>query len=275
MMLRRAFLIAVLALLLLHQHETCGWTPAESFMSRRQAIASAAFGVVALPQVGAIAEIPSALPYELRDRKGNKDAVIAQDYWYMVGQTPPRRLNGPPLRLDDPRWNTYGSCETTEGGSTSNSCTYVSLTQRIPTYSKYAFNIDLGAKEYRLLGQALKDAAATNNEKVWNTAASYVTTLPSTPPPPPVDALLKMVLFASGMLTSPSYNGPSRELLVARFYVNEVGFATKEIIKAIEARDGPRAVQAWEFGKDSWNSYYQIVNGKIAPKVGGKFELIE
>jgi hypothetical protein len=268
-MLKKSLLIAALAML---QQTGYGWTPA-SFISRRQAITSAAFGVVALPQTGARAEVP-ALPYESRDRKGNKGAVIAQDYWYVLGQTPPRRLNGP-VRLDDPQWNAFGSCETTEGGSASNSCTYVSLKQRIPSYSKYGFNIDLGAKEFGLLGRALKDAASTNNEKAWNTAASYVTTLPSTPPPPPVDALLKMVLFASGMLTSPNYNGPSRELLVARFYVNEVGFATKEIIKAIEARDGPRAVQAWEFGKDSWNSYYQIVNGKITVKVGDKFELIE
>ena len=268
MMLKQSLLIAVLTVF----QETCGLTP-ESFISRRQVIASAAFGVVALPQAGALAEAP-ALQYELRDRKNNKDAVIAQDYWYMMGQTPPRRLNGP-VRLDDPEWNAFGSCETAEGGSASNSCTYVSLKQRISTYSKYAFNIDLGAKEYRMLGEALKDAAATNNEMAWNTAASYVTTLPSNPPPPPVDALLKMVLFASGMLTSPNYNGPSKELLVARFYVNEVGFATKEIIKAVEARNGPQALQAWEFGKESWNSYYQIVNGKIVLKVGDKFELIE
>lgn len=192
----------------------------------------------------------------------------------MMGKTPPRSLNGP-LRMDDPQWNAFGSCETSEGGASSNSCTYVSLKQRIPAYSKYAFNIGLGAKEYKILGKTLQDAARTNSDKSWATAASYVRILPQSPPPPPVDAMLKMVLFASSMLTSPNYNGPSRELLVARFYANEANFALKEIASAIEARDGERAMAAWNFGKDSWNSYFQVVNGKISPKVGDKFEPIE
>lgn len=191
----------------------------------------------------------------------------------MMGKNPPRSLNGP-LKLDDPQWNAFGSCETTEGGAASNSCTYVSLKQRIPAYSKYAYGIGMGAKEFQLLGKSLQEASRTNGDKAWQTAATYVTTLPSTPPPPPVDALLKMVLFASQMLTAPTYSGPSRELLVARFYANETSFALKEIAAAIEAKDAQRALLAWDFGKDSWNSYYQVVNGKISPKVGDKFELI-
>jgi len=212
--------------------------------------------------------------YENRDRRSSKDySVIREDYYYMMGKSPPRLLNGP-LRLDDPQWNAFGSCETAEGGSSSNSCTYVSLKQRIPAYSKYAFNIALGAKQYGSLGKYLQDAARTNSDKDWQKASSFVTTLPQTPPPPPVDALLKMVLFASSMLTSPTFNGISRELLVARFYANEASFATKEIAEAIESRDPERAMAAWEFGKDSWNSYFQVVNGKISPKVGEKFEPI-
>ncbi|KAL3894551.1 MAG: hypothetical protein SGARI_007705, partial [Bacillariaceae sp.] len=93
-------------------------------------------------------------------------------------------------------------------------------------------------------------------------------------PPPAVDALLKMVLFASGMLTSPNYNGPNKRLLVARFYANESGFAVREIVNAIEQRDSQRALAAWEFGKDSWNSYFQIVNEAVSAKVGDKFEPI-
>jgi hypothetical protein len=96
-------------------------------------------------------------------------------------------------------------------------------------------------------------------------------TKPEQPPPPPVDALLKMVLFASGMLTSPNYSGPSKRLLIARFYANEAGFAIQEIKDAIDAGDQQRAIAAWEFGKDSWNSYFQIVNDSISVKVGDKF----
>ena len=34
------------------------------------------------------------------------------------------------------------------------------------------------------------------------------------------------------------------------------------------------ATGAWEFGKDSWNSYLAVVNPQIVPKVGEPFELI-
>ena len=124
-----------------------------------------------------------------------------------------------------------------------------------------------------MLKRALEDAGKTNSNQAWDNAASFITTLPQTPPPPTVDALLKMVLFASSMLTSPNYSGPSKELLVARFYVNEVNFAIREIAAAIDAKDSKRALQAWDFGKDSWTSYFQIVNDKVSPKVGDKFEL--
>lgn len=204
-----------------------------------------------------------------RDRKSNKAAVIREDYWFMMGKTPPRVLNGPIL-ADDPEFNAFGSCETTQdnGGTASNSCTYVSLKQRIPTYSKYGFSIALGAKEYSMLGKSLRKCD-------WKGAEPYlISAEPQQPPPPPVDALLKMVLFASGMLTSPNYSGPSKRLLVARFYANEVGFAVGEMKDAIDARDQTRATVAWEFGRDSWNSYYRIVNDSVSVKVGDKFDPI-
>jgi hypothetical protein len=258
------------AFLLLVQQGYC-WN-SKSFLSRREAIATATASLVAVPSLSVLADDDTPA-YEFRSRKSNKGGVVREDYYYMMGKSPPRLLSGP-ISLDDPQWNAFGTCETTGAGSATNSCTYVSLKQRIPAYSKYAFNIRLGAKEYRLLGKELNRAAATNSESAWDTAASYLTTLPQSPPPPPVDALLKMVLFASSMLTSPNYSGISRELLVARFYVNEVSFATKEIAAAIDARDSKRALAAWDFGKDSWNSYFQIVNGRISPKVGDEFELL-
>ena len=252
----------------------CGQSliPDLSALSRREAIATSSASLVLFPFLSFADD--TDFQYEFRDRGSNKATVIREDYYWMMGKTPPRLLNGP-IKVDDPQWNAFGSCETSEGGAASNSCTYVSLKQRIPAYSKYGFSIGLGSKEYKLLGNELKQAASTNSEKAWVTAASYVTTLPQTPPPPPVDALLKMVLFASSMLTSPNYSGPSRELLVARFYVNEVSFAIKEIASAVDARDPKRALAAWDFGKDSWNSYFQIVNDKISAKVGEKFEFIE
>lgn len=93
-------------------------------------------------------------------------------------------------------------------------------------------------------------------------------------PAPTVDALLKMALFATQMLTSANYSGPARELLVCRYYINECAFATRELAKAIDERDRDAALGLWEFGKDNWNSYLSIINRSISPKVGDKFEMI-
>jgi len=242
-------------------------------LSRRQIFGSAVNAVAVMgtwPFIANGESTEDSAPLDklhFRDRKSNKGTLIREDYWFMMGKTPPRKLDGP-LITDDPEFNAFGSCETSQdNGGGSNSCTYVSLKQRIPTYSKYGFIIALGAKEYSLIGNLLKKGD-------FKGAVPYLLTGPQQPPPPSVDALLKMVLFASGMLTSPNYSGPSKRLLVARFYANEVGFAIEEIKDAIDAQDQQRAIAAWEFGKDSWNSYFQIVNDSISVKVGDKFEPI-
>jgi len=93
-------------------------------------------------------------------------------------------------------------------------------------------------------------------------------------PPPLVDAELKMILLATALTTSPNFPLPSRELLVARFYANECHFASTEVAAAIRDRDVRRAIGAWEFDRDSWNSYMRVVNRSITSKVGDKFEPI-
>ena len=221
--------------------------------------------------------IVSVDEYRNRDRKNNKSALVREDYWFLMGKTPPRALESSLAQSDNPEFNAFGACATSDNGTT-NSCTYVSLQQRIPTYSKYAFTIGLGSKEYALLGQALRDHNGTE-------AQHYVQ-----PQSPALDALLKMLLLASGLLTSPTYTGLSKRLLVGRYYTNEVGFAIHEIQAALllleddnnddgdddnnHKYDYPRALAAWEYGKDAWNSYYQIVNDSISAKVGDKFMLI-
>lgn len=216
-----------------------------------------------------------ALPsYERRDRRGNSDAVIREDYWYMTGRIPPRNLQEAQLAPDDPQWNAFGSCQTNAEGSATNSCTYVSLRQRIPAYSKYGYIIALGAREYQQLGDFIREQQKGTVDPSWRREAlSYLQSSTSSPPPT-TDSLLKMILLASGLLTSPNFNGPNRELLVARYYVNEVKFALSEIVDAVQQGDLPRALNAWEFGRDHWNSYFVIVNRQISPKVGDKFQRI-
>jgi hypothetical protein len=215
-------------------------------------------------------ETLSPFVFEKRDRQNNKDAVIRDDYWYTTGRTPPRKLEVS-LVLDDPQWNSFGSCETSgaNGGAT-NSCTYVSLKQRIPAYTKYGFAISDGAREYKKLGLLLEQVVATNNDDggIWQEAAPFLVYEERTIPPAIIDAELKMILFATAMLTSPNFPTPGRELLVARFYVNELHFANQEIAMAIHTRDSQRAIEAWKFGRDSWNSYFKVVNKAITAKVG-------
>jgi hypothetical protein len=242
------------------------------------------------------ADAASTFRYELRDRNMNRDAIIREDYWYMLGKNPPRLLSGP-IPSDDPQWNAFGTCTTSTdaktGAVTGNSCTYVSLSLRIPAYSKYAFAISYGAKEYAKLGRLLhvisenqKTSSGKTNESndsdenlLWAEAASFVQTKSGAVPPAVVDAELKMILLATALLTSPNFPQPGRELLVARYYANEVHFAHGEILRALLSSQEPRvdvqrAMAAWEFGRDSWNSYFQVVNRSIVPKVGDQFEAI-
>jgi hypothetical protein len=159
----------------------------------------------------------AAYDYENRDRNKNKDALIREDYWYFSGKKPPRRLDIDAFPANDPTWNAWGEC--TKSEVSGNSCVYVSLKQRIPAYGKYAYSISYGANDFAKLGKILKSSSGPN----WNEAAQLVVPgLDTRMPSPSVDALLKMALFATQMLTSPNYTGPSRELLVSRYYIMSV-----------------------------------------------------
>ena len=174
-----------------------------------------------------------------------------------------------------PKYNAWGSCAT--DGSTGNSCTYVSLKQRIPAYSQYSFSISLGAKEFIALGKELRTIQSKDsitNEQLGSLLEYIEIGKDKKYLPPAPDALLKMILLSTALLTSPNYTGPPFELLIARYYTNEVSFSMKEIANALRDNDLQRALAAWDFGADSWNSYYTIVNNAIVPKVGDKFEMM-
>jgi hypothetical protein len=216
--------------------------------------------------------------YATRDRNGNRGAVIRDDYWFISGKVPPRILGGPLRETNAPQFNAFGSCETNDKDQ--NSCTYVSLKQRIPAYTKYGSSITYGADQYRKLGVVLAklpssssvggpDAAAA--AAVWSEAASYLEREDKIYPPGIIDAELKMLLFATAMLTSPNFPGPSKELLISRYYINELHFANGETLTALYEHDTIRARAAYAYGRDCWNSYYQTIDRQIVPKVGEKF----
>lgn len=218
--------------------------------------------------------------YATRDRNGNRGAVIRDDYWFISGKVPPRILGGPLRETNAPQFNAFGSCATNDG---QNSCTYVSLKQRIPAYTKYASSISYGADQYRKLGLVLAKLPSSSSSSssvgpdntsaaaVWSEAASYLEREDKIYPPGIIDAELKMLLFATAMLTSPNFPGPSKELLVSRYYVNELHFANGETLTALYEHDAIRAQAAYAYGRDCWNSYYQTIDRQIVPKMGEKF----
>ncbi|GKY96524.1 hypothetical protein MPSEU_000612000 [Mayamaea pseudoterrestris] len=245
-------------------------------VSRRRAFVSVVntCGTIGLSQPSGASDTESTtlLDYHDRDRYMNKNVLIREDYWYMTGKTPPRLLSGP-LKGDDPAFNAFGSCASEVKGE--NSCTYVSLKQRIPAYTKYGNSIAYGAKEMSQLGRVLEQLEAQpTNEELWQRATEFVALQDRMAPPPLVDAELKMILLATALMISPAFPSPSRELLVARFYANEAHFASSTLVKAMREKNSQQARAAWEFGRDSWNSYFQVVNRSISPKVGDKFEAI-
>jgi len=112
----------------------------------------------------------------------------------MMEKRPPRRMLDGMMRSNDPKWNEYGSCDSSGG---TNSCTYIQLKKRITSYSKYAFEISIGSKDFSKLGMTL-------NAGNWDLTESLLTDDTTGMPPPVKDALLKLVLFASGMLKTPN-----------------------------------------------------------------------
>jgi hypothetical protein len=216
----------------------------------------------------------------------------------MLGKTPPRLLSGPISGANDPQFNAFGSCRTGDdpGSATGpNPCTYVSLNLRIPAYNRYASSIAYGADQYRKLGSLLRQIQQANDANVPDRLrlealgllqATSTTVAGSSSssvfPSPIVDAELKLILFATAMTTSPNFPQASRELLIARYYANEVHYANRQLLEVLlqqqsrmsDPTNARLATDLWEYGRDSWNSFFQIVNQHITPKVGDPFQLV-
>lgn len=79
---------------------------------------------------------------------------------------------------------------------------------------------------------------------------------------------------AAQLLVSPNNLREKKGVALATFYVNEVDFALERIAAAAAQADAAAAGLAWDFGRDSWNSYLAVVNKAIVPKVGEPFEPI-
>ena len=196
--------------------------------------------------------------YNLRAR--NEPPLITGDYYYIFGQVPPRQISGP--NIEQPKWNTFGSC-------IADSCTYVPIAQRYAAYSKYSQRLDRGLRSFR----ELKGMIAKQD---WSAVGAAVSrgSISGKLDAPAVDALLKAGLLASQLLVSPNNLREKKAASLATFYVNEASYALDLLAVAADRQDLPAAQAAWDFGRDSWNSYLAVVNPSIVPKVGDPFEAI-
>ncbi|KAG8465407.1 hypothetical protein KFE25_002714 [Diacronema lutheri] len=203
----------------------------------------------------------AAADLHLRDRGSNAGSIITKDYYYENGVLPPRKLRLGQLPTDEPKFNAWGSC-------VENSCTYVPLQRRYEGYKKYADDVALGSAAFAQLR-----ARITGGE--WASVSAAVArgdAATNRPTGPVSNALVRAVLLGNALLISENSND-QRDALLARFYVNEAGFAAEELRAASAAADAGRALAAWELGMDSWQSYFEVVNRAIVPKVGSKFAL--
>jgi hypothetical protein len=224
----------------------------------RRSFALGATGILVQPARPCVADEPD--DFNLRTR-GNKPPLVPGDYYYTFGTIPPRRITAP--KIDQPQWNAFGAC-------VENSCTYVPIAQRYQAYAKYEPRLSRGLREYQrtILG-AIR--ASDFDALAQATARGSGSDLPA----PAVDALLKAALLASQLLVSPNNVREKKQCSLALFYVNEASYALDLLAVAAAHRDANAAAAAWQFGRDSWNSYLAVVNPSIVPKVGDPLELIE
>lgn len=89
------------------------------------------------------------------------------------------------------------------------------------------------------------------------------------PPDAPEYQLRPMGLLANGMMASEN-TGATNELLLARWYVNEIYLDIGEIQKASNEKE---AMQRYEAMLKAIDSYFGLLNRIITPKVGEQFQL--
>ena len=132
------------------------------------------------------------------------------------------------------------------------------------------FNVRAASEDLVDLGQALR-------KKDLNTASFLLDSGEKGKAPSSLrQASRKALLLADGLLISANSGSLGREILVARYYINEFHYATERIADLLGADDvdWAAAAELWRLGADSYNSFFVCVNKAIVPKVGEKFAAV-
>ncbi len=117
-------------------------------------------------------------------------------------------------------------------------------------------------------GERVKNAAQVLNNLDETIRAGDFTKISGSDDP--MYAFRPLGLLANGFLASEN-TGTTNELLLARWYINEMYLRISDIQNASNVEE---AMSAHTALKKAMNSYLSMLNRVITPKVGDKFEYI-
>ena len=170
--------------------------------------------------------------------KDNTNVLFAQDYYFKFGTAAPW--------IDDSNVNEFPT-----------QMPFVRVQQRYDALQKYGGRVKRGL-------QTFVDLKALINQ-------NSDTTLSNIPgPESPEYALRAMGLLANNFCASEN-TGTTNELLLARWYVNEIYLAISDIRSA---SNKDVALKSYQSGIKAANSFLNMMNRVITLKVGDKFELL-
>lgn len=167
-------------------------------------------------------------------RVDNSNVIFAQDYYYKFGTAPQWIDNG---NTDFPKTMPFTPSQ-----------------QRYDTMKKYRERVQRGIDRLASIREEIKDGGYANI--LDGSAPEYY--------------IRPMGLMANGFLASEN-TGTTNELLLARWYINEISLDIDDMKNASSMDE---ALFAYEAAVKALNSYLGMLNRVITPKVGDKIELL-
>lgn len=164
----------------------------------------------------------------------NSNVVFGQDYYYKFGTAP--------------QWIEKGNTEFPK------TMPFTRSQQRYDTMNKYRERVQRGL-----------DLVASLRKEIEN--GEYKNILDGSAPE---YSIRPMGLMANGFMASEA-QGTTNELLLARWYINEISLDIDDVKNASSKEE---ALFAYEAAVKATNSYLSLLNRVIIPKVGDLLELI-
>lgn len=165
----------------------------------------------------------------------NSNVIFNQDYYFKFGTAP--------------QWIDEGNTEFPK------TMPFTPSQQRYETVKKYGERVQRGVDRIASLGESIKNG--DYNSILDGSAPEYY--------------IRPMGLMANGFLASEN-TGTTNELLLARWYINEISLDIDDIKNASSKEEATSAYQATI---KAVNSYLCLLNRVITPKVGDKLQLLE